>query len=334
MKRAWKNRVIVITGASSGIGRATALALAKKGAHVVLAARREEPLEDLAHECESRGVRALVVPTDVSDAAAVRHLAEEALRAFGHFDAWVNNAGVYLMGRLEETPDDAFRQLMETNFFGTVTGARVAVTQFRHQGYGTLVNVASTFGAVAAPYVSAYAASKHAVRGFSSSLRQELLHTGIDVCTVLPAAIDTPLWRHTANYTGWRIRPVEPIYTPERVARAILRVLKEPRPEVLVGPAARGFAALHGLLPGTFERSMRGITQAQHFEKVRQRPTSGSLFRPMAEGTGTSGGYHAAGKQWLRRLLFAGGLAAAALSLRRGGAGHRLGVRVAHALES
>ncbi|MFP2903833.1 SDR family NAD(P)-dependent oxidoreductase [Pyxidicoccus sp. 3LFB2] len=334
MKHAWKDRVIVITGASSGIGRATALALAKKGAQVVLAARREEPLDDLARECEALGVRALVVPTDVSDTAAVRHLGEEALAAFGHFDAWINNAGVYLMGRLEETPDDAFRQLMETNFFGTVTGTRVAVTQFRRQGYGTLVNVSSTFGSVAAPYVSAYVASKHAVRGFSASVRQELLNTGIDVCTVLPAAIDTPLWQHTANYTGWRIRPVEPVYTPERVARAILRVLRSPKHEVLVGPAARGFAAMHGLMPATFERTIRGVTQAQHFEKVRQGPTSGSLFRPMAEGTGTSGGYHSAGKQWLRRLLFAGGLAAAAVSFRKGGPGRRLGVRVAHVLAS
>jgi short-subunit dehydrogenase len=334
MKRAWKDRVIVITGASSGIGRATALALAKKGAHVVLAARREEPLDDLARECESHGVRALVVPTDVSDPAAVRHLADEALGAFGRFDAWINNAGVYLMGSLEETPDDAFRQLMETNFFGTVTGTRVAVTQFRHQGYGTLVNVSSTFGTVAAPYVSAYVASKHAVRGFSSSVRQELLNTGIDVCTVLPAAIDTPLWQHTANYTGWRIRPVEPVYTPERVARAILRVLRSPRHEIRVGPAARSFAAMHGLMPATFERTMRGVTESQHFEKVRQGHTSGSLFQPMAEGTGTSGGYRSAGKQWLRRLLLAGGLAAAAASFRRGGAGRRLGVRVAHALAS
>ncbi|NVJ17546.1 SDR family oxidoreductase [Myxococcus sp. AM010] len=332
MKRAWKNQVVVVTGASSGIGRATALALAKKGAHVVLAARREEPLEDLARECQALGVRAHVVPTDVSDVAAVQRLADEARKAFGHFDAWINNAGVYLMGRLEETPDDAFRQVMETNFFGTVSGARAAVAQFRQQGYGTLVNVSSTFGTVAAPYVSAYVASKHAVRGFSASIRQELLGTGIDVCTVLPAAIDTPLWQHTANYTGWRIRPVEPVYTPERVARAILGVLRGPKHEVFVGPAARSFAAMHGLLPRTFERTMNGVTEAQHFEEERQGHTSGTLFRPMAEGTGTSGGYHAAGKQWLRRLLVAGGVAAAAFSLGKKREARGLKARFAHAL--
>ncbi|AKF84280.1 short-chain dehydrogenase [Myxococcus fulvus 124B02] len=332
MKRAWKNRVVVITGASSGIGRATALALSKKGAHLVLAARREDPLEDLARECEARGVRAVAVPTDVSDAASVQALAQEAVRAFGRFDAWINNAGVYLMGSLEETPDDAFRQLMETNFFGTVSGTRVAVTQFRRQGYGTLVNVSSSFGAVTAPYVSAYVASKHAVRGFTASVRQELLDTGIHVCTVMPAAIDTPLWHHTANYTGWRVRPVEPVYTPERVARSILLVLRKPRAEVLVGPAARAFAAMHGLMPRIFERTMNGATEALHFEDERQGTTAGSLFHPMPEGTGTSGGYHSKGKQALRRLLFAGGLVATAAWLGRREARGRLGACVVHAL--
>lgn len=332
MKRGWNDKVIVITGASSGIGRATALQLAKKGASVVLAARREDPLEDLARECEAAGGHALVVPTDVSESSSVRHLAGEAVRAFGHFDAWVNNAGVYMLGSLEETPDDAFRQLMETNFFGTVSGSRMALAQFRRQGYGTLVNVSSTFGTVTAPYASAYVASKFAVRGFSASLRQELLDTGIDVCTIMPAAIDTPLWHHTANYTGWRIRPVEPVYTPERVARAIVRVLRQPRDETFVGPAGRSFAAMHGLFPRTFERTMQGVTDAQHFEDERQGHTPGNVFRPMPEGTDASGGYHAAGKQWLRRLLLAGGLAAAAVSFQRSGAGRRLGARVAHAL--
>jgi short-subunit dehydrogenase len=332
MDRFWKNKVIVITGASSGIGRATALLLARKGAHVVLAARREDPLDELAAECEARGVRALGVPTDVADAAAVKALAAAAVDAFGHFDGWVNNAGVYMLGSLEETPDEAFRQLMEINFFGTVSGARQALAQFRRQGYGTMVNVSSTFGAVPAPYLSAYVASKYAVRGFSASLRQELEGTGIDVCTVMPAAIDTPLWRHTANYTGWRIRPVEPVYTPERVARVVLRVLRHPQHETLVGPAGKSFAAMHGLFPRTFERTMSAGTDVLHFQDERQGPTPGNVFQPMAEGDTVAGGYHGTGKQWLRRLLVAGGVAAAAVTLRRRAAERRLGARLTHAL--
>ncbi|MBN1209141.1 MAG: SDR family NAD(P)-dependent oxidoreductase [Myxococcaceae bacterium] len=332
MKRAWKDKVIVITGASSGIGRATALALARKGAHLVLAARREDPLDELAQRCEALGVRSLVVPTDVSDPAAVRALATQAVHAFGRIDAWVNNAGVYLLGSLEETPDDAFRQVMETNFFGTVYGSRAALAQFRHQGRGTLVNVSSIFGSTAGPYVSAYASSKFAVRGFSASIRQEFEGTGIHVCTILPAAVDTPLWQHSANYTGWRARPVEPISSPERVARAILRGLVHPQRELFIGPSRRAFAVLHSLFPAASEKSLRASMERRQLEPHRQPRTSGSVFRPMAQGTGQSAGYRSPARQWFRRLLLAGGLVATLNSLRRTATGRRLGLRVVDAL--
>jgi len=292
MKRAWKDKVVVITGASSGIGRATALALAKKGAHLVLAARREEPVDELAQQCEALGVRCLSVPTDVTEAAAVRALAAQAVQAFGRIDGWVNNAGVYLVGRLEETPDDAFRHVMETNFFGTVYGSRAALAQFRRQGCGTLINVCSVYGSTPGPYVSAYASSKLAVRGFSASIRQEFEGTGIHVCTLLPASVDTPLWQHSDNYTGWRAHPVEPISSPERVAHAIARVLVSPRPELFIGPSRRVFPLLHTLLPAATEKS-----------------------------------YRSPARSWLKRLLMAGGLVAVA-SLRRTAAARRLGLRI------
>jgi short-subunit dehydrogenase len=332
MKRAWKDKVIVITGASSGIGRATALALAKKGAHLVLAARREEPLDDLAQQCEALGVRCLSVPIDVTESAAVRALATQAVHAFGRIDGWVNNAGVYLVGRLEETPDDAFRQVMETNFFGTVYGSRAALAQFRHQGRGILVNVSSVYGSTAGPYVSAYAASKFAVRGFSASIRQEFEGTGIHVCTVMPAAVDTPLWQHSANYTGWRVRPIEPISSPERVAHALVRVLAKPRRELFIGPSRRAFAVLHTLLPAPTEKALRSKTESEHFEDRRQPRTSGNLFQPMATGTGRSGGHRSPSRQWFKRLLLAGGLLATVASLRRTAAARRLGLRVVDAL--
>ncbi|HEX8704525.1 MAG TPA: SDR family oxidoreductase [Myxococcaceae bacterium] len=332
MKRAWKGKVVVITGASSGIGRATALILAKKGSHLVLAARREEPLDELAAQCEAYGVRCLAVPCDVADPAAVRALATQALHAFGHIDGWVNNAGVYLIGRLEETPDDAFRQVMETNFFGTVYGTRAALAQFRHQGRGTLINVSSIFGTAAGPYVSAYAASKFAVRGFSSAVRQEFEGTGIHVCTILPASVDTPLWKNPANYTGWRARPVEPIYSPERVAKAIVRVLAKPRRELFIGPSRRALAVVNALLPAAAEKSTRTMMETRHFEEQRQSRTSGNVFRPPNQPATISAGYRSPVRQWLRRLLFAGGLVAAVASLQRSAAGRRLGLRVVDAL--
>ncbi|HLL05653.1 MAG TPA: SDR family oxidoreductase [Myxococcaceae bacterium] len=333
MKRAWKGKVVVITGASSGIGRATALMLAKKGAHVVLAARREDPLEELASACEALGVRCLPVPMEVADPASVRALATQALQAFGRIDGWVNNAGVYLIGRLEETPDEAFRQVMETNFFGTVYGTRAALAQFRHQGGGTLINVSSIFGSAAGPYVSAYAASKFAVRGFSSAVRQEFEGTGIHVCTILPASVDTPLWKNPANYTGWRARPVEPIYSPERVARAIVRVLAKPRRELFIGPSLRARALVQERVPATAEKVTRKAMDTKHFEAYRQPRTSGNLFQPLRrQPTTASAGYRSPVRQWFKRLLFAAGVVATFASLQRSAPGRRLGLRVAEAL--
>ena len=322
MRRAWHNKVVVIVGASSGMGRATALLLAKKGAHLVLAARREEPLEELARECTDMGASCHVMPIDISDATAARALADEAVRAFGHIDVWLNIAGVYCVGQLEETPDAAFRRVMDINFFGTVNGSRVAVAQFRRQGYGTLINTGSVFSRVTSPYVSAYIASKFAVRGFTSSLRQELQGTGIHVCTVLPAAIDTPLWTHTANYSGLRIKPPAPLYTPERVAHAMVRLLARPKHEVVVG----------GPVSRLYERSMAAVGEVNQFQHRLQGHTSGNLFRPMAEGTGARGGFRSGFKQWTRRLLLAGGLLAVASGLRRSRARHSLGGRMALAL--
>ena len=331
MKRAWRNKVVVIVGASSGIGRATALMLAKKGAKLVLAARREEPLQSLAEECGGEA-SCKVVPTDITEAFAVRALADAAIRAFGHFDAWLNIAGVYCVGTFEETPEDAFRKVMDINFHGTVNGSRVALEHFRRQGHGTLINTGSVFSRVTSPYVSAYVASKFAVRGFTSSLREELVGTDIHACLVLPAAIDTPLWQHTANYSGWRVQPPEPLYTPERVAHAMVRLLVRPRDEVIVGPAGRGYAAFFGLARGGFERSMRAFADAKQFEDALQPPTSGNLFRSLTEGSRSRGGFHSGVKQWARRLLVAGGLLAAAARVRQVQSQRRLSGRLAQAL--
>lgn len=330
MKRAWRNTVVVIVGASSGIGRATALMLAKKGAKLVLAARREEPLESLAEECGGEP-SCRVVPTDISDAMAVRALADEAVRTFGHFDAWLNIAGVYCVGSLEETPEDAFRALMDINFFGTVNGSRAALAHFRRRGQGTLINTGSVFSRITSPYVSAYVASKFAVRGFTSSLREELVGTDIHACTVLPAAIDTPLWQHTANYSGWKVQPPEPLYTPERVARTMVQLLVRPKAEVFVGPAGFLYSLFFGHSQRLFERSMKTYADQTTFKDEFQSHTSGNLLRPMAEGTAVRGGFHSGARQWLRRLFLAGGALAVAAGVRQVRNHRRLGWRMAHA---
>jgi short-subunit dehydrogenase len=287
--------VVVITGASSGIGRATALAFAREGAAVIAAARRREPLDSLVAECQALGASAVAVPTDVTDERAVRNLARVPLETFGQLDVWVNNAGVGALGEFEALPPDVFRRIVDVDFFGYVHGARAAIAQFRAQGEGVIVNVASMVGKMAMPYYTPYVAAKFAVVGFSEALRQELLDTGIRVVTILPAAIDTPFFQHSANYTGRALKPPRPVYDPRDVARAIVDAARAPERERFVGGAARAMHLLHTVAPALYERAARFLTDHDHFRDVPTPPTPGAAFAPMAEGREVQGGWRAAG---------------------------------------
>jgi NAD(P)-dependent dehydrogenase (short-subunit alcohol dehydrogenase family) len=291
MPRNLGESVVVITGASSGIGRATALRFARKGASVVLAARNAEALSDVLAECERLGAGALAVPTDVSDEAAVQALAQQALDTFGHIDVWVNNAAVTLFGRFEETPPEAWRRVIETNVFGYVHGARAALSLFREQGHGVLINVSSMNGRIGAPYASAYITSKFAIRGLGESLRQELLdEKDVHVVTVLPASTDTPIFQHGGNYSGRALQPLSPIYTAERVARAIVNAARWPRRELLIGSSSRTLVFLHKLMPGVTERLMARQVERDHFQDAPAAPSPGNLFAPQ-EPASISGGW-------------------------------------------
>jgi short-subunit dehydrogenase len=289
MKRELRNAVVVITGASSGIGRATARAFAEEGASLVLAARNELPLRALASECEAMDAAVLVVPTDVSDERAVELLARVALDRFGRIDVWVNNAAVMLYGRFEDTPPEAFRRVFETNVFGYANGARAALRAFREQGTGVLINNASAYAAVGAPYLSSYVASKFAVRGLSDSLRQEVQGEDIDVVTVLPASVDTPLFQHAANFTGRAIQPLKPIYRPEQVARTIVRCARRPRREAYVGTAGRTMGALRSLAPALFEKMNARLVEEENFGAEAVAPSEGNLREPQAPASTTGG---------------------------------------------
>jgi NAD(P)-dependent dehydrogenase (short-subunit alcohol dehydrogenase family) len=277
-----RDQVVVLTGASSGIGRATALAFAKEGAVVVLAARRVQALEDVAQACRREGVQALAVPTDVTDEAQVQALAQKAAESFGRIDVWVNNAAVSLFGRFSECPPEAYRRVLETNLFGYIHGARAVLPFFHEQGRGVLINNASVFAKAGAPYLSAYVTSKWGLLGFAESLRQEVRRDGISVCTVLPASIDTPIFQSAANFSGWKVKPVEPITPPERVAEVIVACARRPRRERVVGRSGWRMLAWRRLWPALAERQVARMVDREHFEAWPAPPSLGNVFRPSA----------------------------------------------------
>lgn len=320
MPRDVEGAVVVVTGASSGIGRATARAFAREGATVVMAARREQALEEAAEEIRKGGGKAAAVVADVADERAVEELAAGAVRDFGRIDVWVNNAGVYLLGKFDETPAAEHRRVIETNLFGTFHGSIAALRRFREQGRGVLVNVSSMTARVPQPYAGAYVASKHAIRGLGMVLRQELALEGADgihVCTVMPASIDTPLFRHAANYTGRAVQAMKPVYPAEAVAETIVSLALRPRREVFVGNAARLLSMPHALAPGLVDRITATLTSRVQLAGEAVPPTPGNLFQPMPEGTAVGGGWGATGRPsyTVRRALGVGLLAASGLLL-------------------
>ena len=316
-----KKAVVVITGASSGIGRATALAFADKGARLVLAARSAAALESLAHEVKRRGGKAIAVPTDVTDAGSVEALAARAEKEFGRLDVWVNNAAVGVYGRVADIPLADIRRVLDVNIGGYVNGARAALPRFRTQGAGVLINVGSIVGEVSQPYAAAYSMSKAAVGALSVSIRSELRLDGIrkvKVCTVLPAAIDTPFFQHAANYTGRKVLALPPVYTPERVAGTIVSLASRPRREAVVGPAGRVLVLQHKVMPAKVEAAMAAHVDKTHLSRKKPAAAStGTLYEPSGHSrkASVSGGWQGRRRTVRRRMVAAGTLAGAAVVL-------------------
>ncbi|HLL42434.1 MAG TPA: SDR family oxidoreductase, partial [Segetibacter sp.] len=253
-KRFLYGKTIVITGASSGIGRAAAIAFAENGAKLVLAARREDALESVADECRAFGVDALAVKTDVTDAEAMKRLAGIAAEFGGKIDVWINNAGIGIVGEFTQTPVASHQRVIETNLMGYVHGAHAALPYFKRQLYGVLININSLGGWVAQPYSVAYAASKWGLRGFSEALRGELLkYREIHICDIFPGFIDTPGFQRSANYIGRKIKPIPPVYDARRVAKAIVSLAVRPRNAVTVGTSAIIMKFLNTLFPWVFQ---------------------------------------------------------------------------------
>ncbi len=293
--------VAVITGASSGIGRATALAFARAGANVVLAARKREALEDVADECRGFAVQALPLPTDVSDEFQVRELARRAIQWFGWVDVWVNNAGVAAYGRTEDLPPRVVRRVFETNVLGCVYAMQAILPHFKEEKEGVIVNVASMVGKAGIAYMGAYVASKHALVGLADSVRQEIMledGAGISVCTVMPASIDTPFFQHAANFTGRQVKPVGPVYHPEEVARTILECVQNPQREVYVGKIGSLTAWNRTISAGLHDRVAAQLADRSQLGHQQVPPTEGNLFEPQPINTICGGWKRENGSRW------------------------------------
>jgi NAD(P)-dependent dehydrogenase (short-subunit alcohol dehydrogenase family) len=243
MPKPVSEQVVVITGASSGIGRASALAFAAQGAKVVCAARGKQALETLIEQIRQQGGVAVAAPTDVADPAAVRALADLAEQQFGRIDIWVNGAAISVWGRFEDITDAEFERVMRVNFLGQVYGVHAALPALRRAGGGVVIGISSVEGVRAVPLHGPYTASKFALRAFYDSLRVELAQEGapIAVTTILPASIDTPFFEHARSKLGAMVKPPPPVYAPEVVAASIVYAAAHPRREIPVGGSAVAF---------------------------------------------------------------------------------------------
>ena len=277
-------QVIVITGASSGIGLVTARAAAKAGAKVVLVARDGETLVKVAAEIEAAGGAALAAPADVGVLAEVQRAAAKAVERFGRIDTWVNNAGVAIYAKLVDTPMAEHEQLFRTNYFGAVHGCLTAIEHLQREGE-SLITVASIAADIPSPVMGAYAASKHAVKGYVHALRIEVEadRLPIVVSLIKPAGIDTPIAEHAANHVDGEALIPPPVYDPEVVAAAILDAAVHSRRDVTVGGAGRAQTLVVEHFPGAFDKVGRWFAPLLQ-DQAKPKTPGNNLEATMGEG--------------------------------------------------
>lgn len=331
-----EEQVIVITGASSGIGLVTARMAAEQGAKVVIAARDRDALAHVADEIRAAGGTAVHCVADVADEQAMRQVAQTAIRSFGTIDTWVNNAGVSIYGRIEEITMEDHRRLFETNYWGVVIGSRIAAEHMRRNG-GALINLGSIVSERAIPLQGPYSATKHAVKAFTDALRMELEADGVPISVTLikPASIDTGYEEHAKNYMDAEPTLPQPIYAPELVAEAILHAAQTPVRDLFVGGGGKLFQWGERYAPRMTDYVMEKmlIRGQQGGPRLRERD---SLHQPWNDGHASSGRHgfvrhtslytSAEMHPWATAAVFAGlgALAVAAYSGRLPGTGrHR-----------
>lgn len=277
-----RDQVIVLTGATSGIGLVTARKAAAKGAKLSIAARNEQALQELTRELSDRGCDLIYTVVDVAREEDLRTLAERTLSHFGGFDTWINNAAVSIYGKVEEVPLEDQRRLFDTNYWGMVQGSRIACEHLRQNG-GKLINVGSALSERSIPVQGTYSASKAAVKGFTDALRMELNtdRAPVSVTLIKPGSIDSPYRQHAANYTGKETRNPPPVYAPETVANAILHAAEHNVRESVVGAGGKGITLLGNLAPRLSDKVMsRFLPKLQRIDQPVAGTPKNALYEP------------------------------------------------------
>src|SRR5215467_9671597 len=257
MIRKIRGTTVVITGATSGIGRETALEFARSGANIVAAGRRKDRLLDLANQICAAGGQALAIPTDVSDQEQVIALVEQTVEHFGRLDTLVNNAGVGLAARFEDQSIEDFRRVMDVNFWGAVYASKAALPQMRRQpAGGVIMNISSIMGKRGVPFETAYCASKFALAGFSEALRTEVMSDKIDVSTIFPGAVETEIFQTSSNQTGLQVPGFLPKFPARQLARIIVQNARLPQPEIVAAMDAQAIDLFNKLAPNLVDLAL------------------------------------------------------------------------------
>lgn len=285
-------QVMVITGATSGIGLCTAKKAVQKGARVVLAARNEDALKDLCDQLNDVEIKAVPVVADVGDEDAVQAIADKAIETFGGFDTWVNNAGVVVYSELEDLPTEDHQRIFQTNYWGVVYGSQAALKHFKQRdGGGVIINVASINSQMPVPIIGAYSASKAAVKAYSDVLRMELSHNKepVAVTVIMPSGISTPISEHAKTHTGDEGKVMPPLYDATLVADAILTAARKKIRDVTIGEAGKVNIMAWTAFPSAMGKFLGyALPKAQ---STGDEPTDGdNLFSPDKDGDVYLGG--------------------------------------------
>lgn len=277
-------QVVVVVGASSGIGRETALKFAQRGAKVVVSARSQQGLDSLVDEIRNFTGEATAIVADVTNFNQVKAIADKAVEQYGRIDTWVHNAAVEIYASFEQTTPEEFQRLIDVNLMGQVYGAMVALPHLKREGRGALIHVSSIEARRSLPLQSAYAAAKHGIDGFLEALRVELQHEKlpISVTNVMPASINTPLFDKARTKLGVKPQGVPPIYQPSLVSNAILKVAEQPKRDVVVGGAGKMILLAQRLSPSLVDAYMvRTAFKGQRTNEPKGSDAPDNLFEPL-----------------------------------------------------